>query len=223
MLKKKIQSGRQAYFVCPLVEDSDVLDIESAESLYERLSQKVFPSLKVGLVHGRIKAQEKDKIMRSFARGDIDILVSTTVIEVGINVPNASIMVIQNTERFGLSQLHQLRGRVGRGQWQSYCFLTSDKPGKIAKERISTLVQTNDGFEIADKDLELRGPGELLGIRQHGIPELRLANLSKHGDILEVAQSTAINVMKQYAKGDNPQIDSIVKGVTSKLFEDFSI
>lgn len=222
-VEKEIQSGRQAYFVCPLVEDSDVLDIESAESLYERLSQKVFPSLKVGLVHGRIKAQEKDKIMRSFARGDIDILVSTTVIEVGINVPNASIMVIQNTERFGLSQLHQLRGRVGRGQWQSYCFLTSDKPGKIAKERISTLVQTNDGFEIADKDLELRGPGELLGIRQHGIPELRLANLSKHGDILEVAQSTAINVMKQYAKGDNPQIDSIVKGVTSKLFEDFSI
>lgn len=222
-IEKEISDGRQAYFVCPLVEDSDVLDIESAESLHDRLSNKVFPKLKVGIVHGRMKASEKDKTMRAFADGKIDILVSTTVIEVGINVPNASIMVIQNTERFGLSQLHQLRGRVGRGQWQSYCFLTSEKPGKVAKERISTLVQTNDGFEIADKDLELRGPGELLGIRQHGIPELRLANLSKNGDILEAAQSTAINIMKQYAKGDDPFIDRIVKNVTSKLFEDFSI
>jgi len=222
-VRNEIKSGRQAYFVCPLVEDSDVLDIESAESLYERLSKQVFPKLRVGLVHGRMKAQEKDKTMRSFSEGKIDILVSTTVIEVGINVPNASIMVIQNTERFGLSQLHQLRGRVGRGKWQSYCFLASEKPGKVAKERISTLVQTNDGFEIADKDLELRGPGELLGIRQHGIPELKLANLSKHGDILEVAQSTAINIMRTYAKGDDPHVDKIVKRVTDKLFEDFSI
>jgi len=222
-IEDEVKDGRQAYFVCPLVEDSDVLDIESAESLYERLSKQVFPKLKVGLVHGRIKAQEKDQIMRAFAEGKLDILVSTTVIEVGINVPNASIMVIQNTERFGLSQLHQLRGRVGRGQWQSYCFLTSEKPGKVAKERIQTLVKTNDGFEIADKDLELRGPGELLGIRQHGIPELRLANLSKHGDILEAAQSTAINIMKQYAKGDDPFVDRIVKNVTSKLFDEFSI
>ncbi len=222
-IEKEVESGRQVYFVCPLVEDSDVLDIESAESLYERLSTQVFPKMKVGLVHGRMKAPDKEKTMRAFADGKIDILVSTTVIEVGINVPNASIMVIQNTERFGLSQLHQLRGRVGRGQWQSYCFLTSEKPGKVAQERISTLVQTNDGFEIADKDLELRGPGELLGIRQHGIPELRLANLSKNGDILEAAQSTAINIMKQYAKGNDPFVDRIVNNVTSKLFEDFSI
>ncbi len=222
-IDNEVKSGRQAYFVCPLVEDSDVLDIESAESLYERLSKQVFKKSRVGLVHGRMKAQEKDEVMKAFASGKLDILVSTTVIEVGINVPNASIMVIQNTERFGLSQLHQLRGRVGRGEWQSYCFLTSEKPGKIAQERISTLVQTNDGFEIADKDLELRGPGELLGIRQHGIPELKLANLSKHSDILEAAQSTAINVMREYAKGNNPQVDIIVKRVTDKLFEDFSI
>lgn len=219
----EIKAGRQAYFVCPLVEDSEVLDIESAQSLHERLCNEVFPNLRVGLVHGRLKAQEKDRVMRAFAAGELDILVSTTVIEVGINVPNASIMVIQNTERFGLSQLHQLRGRVGRGQWQSYCFLTSEKPGKIAKERIKTLVATNDGFEIADKDLELRGPGELLGIRQHGIPELRLANLSAHGTILEAAQSAAINVMRQYARGGDDTVERIVKAVTDKLFKDFSI
>jgi ATP-dependent DNA helicase RecG len=222
-IRDEIKDGRQAYFVCPLVEDSEVLDIESAQSLHERLSNEVFPNLRVGLVHGRLKAQEKDCVMRAFAAGELDILVSTTVIEVGINVPNASIMVIQNTERFGLSQLHQLRGRVGRGQWQSYCFLTSEKPGKIAKERIKTLVGTNDGFEIADKDLELRGPGELLGIRQHGIPELRLANLSVHGTILEAAQSAAINVMRQYARGGDDTVERIVKSVTDNLFKDFSI
>ncbi len=222
-IRKQVGEGRQAYVVCPLVEDSEVLDLQSATSIYERMSTTIYPDLKVGLVHGKMKAKEKDAVMRSFASGETDILVSTTVIEVGINVPNASIMVIQDCERFGLSQLHQLRGRVGRGQYQSWCFLVSGKLGKIAQERVKTMVETTDGFKIADKDLELRGPGELLGTRQHGVPELRLANLSKDGDLLRQTQAAAVALVDKFTQEGDSETRVLIQRITKPLFKEFSI
>jgi len=185
---KSIEEGKQAYMVCPLVEESEKLELKSATELYEELKHKTFKKNQVGLVHGKMKPIEKENVMRDFVEGRIQILIATTVIEVGINVPNATIMVIEDSERFGLAQLHQLRGRVGRGHEQSYCFLLSNKLGKVAQERIKMLVHSNDGFEIANKDLEIRGPGEVLGTRQHGLPELKIANLLEHMDVLNQAQ-----------------------------------
>jgi len=194
-LQKEIDSGRQAYIVCPLIEESEKIKLKSATELYEESTRKVFKKNAVGLVHGRMKSDEKDEVMREFVAGNIEILVATTVIEVGINVPNSTIMVIEDSDRFGLAQLHQLRGRVGRGHQQSFCFLMSAKPGKVAKERIAMLVNSNDGFEIANKDLEIRGPGEVLGIRQHGLPELRIANLIEHMDVLNKVQEDVFRLL----------------------------
>ncbi|WP_069875583.1 ATP-dependent DNA helicase RecG [Fusibacter sp. 3D3] len=209
-IREKLEASRQVYFVCPLVEDSETLDLTSATAHYEALKER-FHDFNVGIVHGKMKTKEKDLIMESFKRNEINILVSTTVIEVGINVPNASVMVILNSERFGLSQLHQLRGRVGRGDEQSYCFLLSEKLSKDAKARIETMVNETSGFEIADKDLELRGSGEVFGVRQHGLPELKLADLSKHKKILLEAQKHVKIVIAEYQLGNTEMIQYIDK------------
>ncbi len=209
-IREKLEAGRQIYFVCPLVEDSETLDLTSATTHYEALKIR-YRDYTVGIVHGKMKPKEKEFIMESFKNNEIHILVSTTVIEVGINVPNASVMVILNSERFGLSQLHQLRGRVGRGDEQSYCFLLSEKLSKEAKARIETMVNETSGFEIADKDLELRGSGEVFGVRQHGLPELRLADLVKHKKILLEAQKHVKIVIAEYQLGNREMVQYVDK------------
>jgi ATP-dependent DNA helicase RecG len=189
-LKRQIKTGARAYWVCPLVEESEKLDLAAAQERYDIL--KATFGDRVGLVHGRMKPAEKDDVMEKFAAGDLDILVATTVIEVGVNVPEATIMIIEHAERFGLSQLHQLRGRVGRGADQSYCFLVYSGPlGENAKERLSIMRETEDGFLIAEKDLELRGGGDILGVRQSGMPVFRLASLTAHKELLAAARDDA--------------------------------
>jgi len=192
LLTREVRAGRQVYVVYPLVEESEKMDLRDATRRYEYLRDQVFPKFTVGLLHGRMKPEEKDEAMRRFVDGEIKILVSTTVIEVGVDVPNASVMVVEHAERFGLSQLHQLRGRVGRGAEQSYCILlASEKQTAVARERLGIMEETNDGFRIAEKDLELRGPGEILGTRQAGLPEFRVANLVRDLDILQAARKEA--------------------------------
>ncbi len=188
---QQIEAGRQAYVVYPVVEESETAAVKAAEKMFAELSQRVFPNLRVGLLHGRLGAQEKEAAMRSFQSGETKILVSTTVIEVGVDVPNASVMVIEQAERFGLAQIHQLRGRVGRGPHQSYCILVTGKLSDVARERIRTLVESNDGFHIAEMDMRLRGPGEFFGTRQAGIPGLQLADLLRDADVLETARQEA--------------------------------
>jgi ATP-dependent DNA helicase RecG len=195
-IRKQVKEGRQVYIVCPLVEESDAVDAVSASELALELAHKTFSDLKVGLIHGKMRPSEKDDVMRRFISGETNILVSTTVIEVGVNVPNASLMVIENAERFGLSQLHQLRGRVGRSSHQSYCVLFNDSGSEVAGERMKVMTETSDGFIISEKDLELRGPGDFFGTRQHGIPELKIANLYKDMDILKKAQEAAETLIR---------------------------
>lgn len=198
-LKRKTAEGTRVYWVCPLVEESEILDLSAAEERYDILTQ--FFSDKVGLVHGRMKPAEKDAVMEKFANGDISILVATTVIEVGVNVPEATIMVIEHAQRFGLSQLHQLRGRVGRGGEASYCFLIYSGPlGETAKERLSVMRETEDGFLIAEKDLELRGSGDILGVRQSGMTAFKLADLSVHSELLATARDDAKLILSKDPK-----------------------
>jgi ATP-dependent DNA helicase RecG len=197
-IRKQIDEGRQAYIVFPLIEESETLSAKAATAEYEKLQQeKDFAGLNIGLMHGKLKPQEKEEAMEQFRTGQFHILVCTTVIEVGVDVPNATVMVIENADRFGLAQLHQLRGRVGRGANQSYCFLVSDAKGDATRERLGIMEQTNDGFIIAEKDLELRGPGEFLGFRQSGLPDLTLADLVKDTQTLEEARNTAIELVKE--------------------------
>ncbi|RCX17238.1 ATP-dependent DNA helicase RecG [Anaerobacterium chartisolvens] len=196
-IRKKVMEGRQVYIVCPLVEDSDTVNAESASGLAERIAKKDFNDLSVGLIHGRMRSKEKEDVMRRFVQGEISILVSTTVIEVGVNVPNATVMVVENAEMFGLAQLHQLRGRVGRGACQSYCVLYNNGKSQVADERMKIMASSNDGFLISEKDLELRGPGEFFGTRQHGIPDLKIANLYRDMDILRLAQQAAFALLKE--------------------------
>lgn len=189
LIAREVKTGRQVYVVYPLVEESEKMDLKDATRRYEYLRDTVFPKLSVGLLHGKMKSAEKERVMSEFVAGQIKILVSTTVIEVGVDVPNASVMIVEHAERFGLSQLHQLRGRVGRGAEKSYCILlTSDKKTAIAEERLGIMAKTSNGFLIAEKDLELRGPGELLGTRQSGLPEFRIANLVRDQPLLEKAR-----------------------------------
>jgi ATP-dependent DNA helicase RecG len=180
-----------------LIEESEKIDLRAAQKTYEHLSEEVFPELRVGLLHGRMKSAEKEEAMGRFASGDLQILVSTSVIEVGVDVPNASVMVIEHAERFGLAQLHQLRGRTGRGGAKSYCLLMHGKDlTEEAEQRLNCMVETTDGFKIAEKDLEIRGPGEFFGTRQSGLPALRVANLIRDRDILEVARREAVNYVE---------------------------
>ena len=190
-LKKQVGLGRQAYVVYPVIEESETQAMKAAQKMHEHLSKIVFPDTPVGLLHGKLSTDEKEAAMEKFQRGETKILVSTTVIEVGVDVPNATVMVIEQAERFGLAQLHQLRGRVGRGGEQSYCILVTDKLNDAGRERIRTLVDSTDGFYIAEMDMKLRGPGEFFGTRQSGMPALRIGNILRDADILEVARSEA--------------------------------
>lgn len=199
-LRKNVEQGRQAYIVCPLVEENEEINAKSVMELADNYKNKVFPDLKVEYLHGKMKPKEKDAIMESFKNGDIDILISTTVIEVGVNVPNSNIMVVENAERFGLAQLHQLRGRVGRGEYQSYCILKYNSKSDVVRQRMKVMTSTNDGFVISEKDLELRGSGEFFGTRQHGIPEFKIANLFEDIGMLKSVQAVALKIVDEDPK-----------------------
>jgi ATP-dependent DNA helicase RecG len=230
-VRKEVSEGRQAYVVFPLIEESEKVDLKAATEEFERLRKDVFPSFRLGLLHGRMKTEEKDRIMQGFKSGETQILVSTTVIEVGIDVPNATIMIVENAERFGLSQLHQLRGRVGRGAEQSFCILIANygwfdahrrglEPGEVKKEklnarrRLETMVETTDGFKIAEVDLSLRGPGEFFGLRQSGVPALRIASLVEDGELVSVARKEAFSLVDR-----DPQLRSASHQAVRKHFE----
>lgn len=196
-VRKLIDEGRQAYFVCPMISENEKVQAQAAQDLHYRLSQEVYPDLRLGLLHGQMKGVEKEEMMARFRAHEIDILVSTVVIEVGVDVPNASVMVIEDANRFGLSQLHQLRGRVGRGGHQSYCILVADATSDDARERMEIMVETTDGFRIAEKDLQIRGPGDIAGTRQSGALDLRVANLVTDGRLLEVARHAALQTLER--------------------------
>lgn len=194
---KHVESGEQAYLISPLIEESDKLDIQNAVDLYHQLVEFFPPEIKVGLMHGRLPADEKDAVMKEYAENKIQVLVSTTVVEVGVNVPNATIMVIYDAERFGLAQLHQLRGRVGRGDKQSYCILIAEPKNDVGKERMSIMTETNNGFELAERDLQLRGPGDFFGRKQSGIPEFKVADMVHDYRALETARNDATYIVNQ--------------------------
>jgi len=203
--------GQQAYIVFPLIDESEKLDLKAATESYEKIASGIFSQFKLALLHGRMKSDEKDAIMMAYKKGEVQILVSTTVIEVGVDVPQATIMVVENAERFGLTQLHQLRGRVGRGSEQSYCILIAQPPlTEDAITRLNTMMQTNDGFKIAEVDLKLRGPGEFFGTRQHGLPELKIADPIQDTALLLEARDEAFRIVNQEAE---------FKQMTSLLFQ----
>lgn len=195
LVSREIDQGRQAYLICPLIEESEKLDVQNAIDLHIQMSQ-AFPNYKVGLLHGRMTANEKDEVMRAFYSNELQLLVSTTVVEVGVDVPNATLMVIMDADRFGLSQLHQLRGRVGRGQHASYCVLVADPKSEIGRERMTAMTDTDDGFEVSRRDLELRGPGDFFGTKQSGLPEFRLADMTADFEVLEQARDDAAELLK---------------------------
>lgn len=209
LIKKEIEAGRQAYVVYPLIEESETLSAKAATIEAEKLQKEIFPQFKIGLLHGKLKNDEKEKVMDDFKNKKYDILVSTTVVEVGVDVPNATVMVIENAERFGLSQLHQLRGRVGRNQLQSYCVLVSSTRSQETKERLNIMTQTNDGFVIAEKDLQLRGPGEFLGTRQSGLPDLIISDIVRDAKILELARNEAIDFLKTNDINNFPYLQKV--------------
>ena len=194
-VRRQVGEGRQAFIICPLVEESEAIQAKAAVAEYERLSRDIFPDLRLGLLHGRLSGTEKDKVMRHFRAGELDVLVSTAVVEVGLDVSNATVMLVESADRFGLSQLHQFRGRVGRGQEQSYCMLMAQNPSEVGRERLGIIEKVNDGFVLAEEDLKLRGPWEFFGTRQSGLPDLRMAKLSDV-KLLELARSEAIKLFE---------------------------
>jgi ATP-dependent DNA helicase RecG len=221
-IAKEIEIGRQIYIVYPLVEESEKVDLKAASESFEKLRTEIFTQIPIALLHGRMKSEEKEKVMRQFVTGEIKILVSTTVIEVGVDVPNASVMLIEHAERFGLPQLHQLRGRVGRGKHESYCILLPHlNRSEEAKERLNAMVQIADGFKIAEVDLMLRGPGEFFGTRQHGLPELKYANLITDTAIISEARKAAFQLIDQDPHLRKPEHlnlrEKIIKELKQKL------
>ena len=221
-VRKQIDSGRQAYIVCPLVEENEELGLNSVIELEEKYKNETFSNYKVAYLHGKMKAKEKDEIMEQFKNGEIQILIATTVIEVGVNVPNASIMVVENAERFGLAQLHQLRGRVGRGEYQSYCILKFEGNSETTRQRMKVMCDTNDGFIISEKDLELRGSGDFFGTEQHGIPEFKIANLFEDMGTLKKVQKIAMQIMVDdplLEKKENEKLNKIIKAKFSSRIE----
>ena len=221
-VEKEMKAGRQAYVVAPLIEDSESIDAKSANAIFDELKDR-FDDFNIKLVHGAMKSADKDKIMQDFASAKVDLLVSTTVIEVGINVPNASVMVIENAERFGLAQLHQLRGRVGRGSDDAYCFLMCYTDSELANARMDIMTGSMSGFDIAEEDLKLRGPGEIFGTRQHGLPQLKISDLLRHRDVLEAAMNSARELIERDSKLEKPE-SVMVKQKVKKMFgSDISI
>lgn len=216
-VKKQIDEGRQAYIVCPLVEENEEINAQSVLELAERYKNEVFANYKVEYLHGKMKPKEKDEIMENFKKGEIDILISTTVIEVGVNVPNASIMIVENAERFGLAQLHQLRGRVGRGEYKSYCILKYQGNSDVIRQRMSIMQETNDGFKISEKDLELRGSGEFFGTKQHGLPEFKIANIFEDMPMLKNIQVIASNILKEDPNLEQEKNKMLKQEVNKKL------
>jgi ATP-dependent DNA helicase RecG len=211
-IRKEIAAGHQAFIICPLIEESEAIEARAATAEYERLSREVFPDLRLGLLHGRMPAQDKDDIMRRFHNGELDILVSTPVVEVGIDVPNATVMLVESASRFGLSQLHQFRGRVGRGEAQSYCMLLSENTSEIGQERLKIIEKTQSGFVLAEEDLKLRGPGEFFGTRQSGLPDLRMAKISDVA-ILELARGEAMRLFAADPELRKPEHELLLKEV----------
>lgn len=216
-IKKELDKGRQAYVVCPSIEEREKRETEAVIEYAEKLMDYEFKNYKIAVLYGKMKNDEKQAVMKDFANGDIDVLVSTTVIEVGVNVPNATIMLVENAEMFGLSQLHQLRGRVGRGSEQSYCILVTDSKNKVTVERMKVMQKTRDGFVISETDLRLRGPGEFFGTRQHGLPMLKIANLYKDMDILKEAQAAAIKIIEIDSNLDQED-NRLLKEKTKRFF-----
>ena len=216
-IKKQIDEGRQAYIVCPLVEESEEIEAKSVLELAEKYKNEIFKEYRVEYLHGKMKPKEKDEIMQRFKDGEIDILISTTVIEVGVDVPNSNIMVIENAERFGLAQLHQLRGRVGRGEYKSYCILKYQGNSEIIRKRMQVMQDTNDGFIISEKDLELRGSGEFFGTKQHGIPEFKVANLFEDIKLLKLVQSLTEKILQEDSNLELDKNKRLKKLVEDKL------
>ena len=221
-VKKNIDEGRQIYIVCPFVEENEEMDIKAVETLSKKYKEEIFKDYKVEMLHGKMKAKDKERIMQEFKNNEINVLISTTVIEVGVDVPNANIMIIENTERFGLAQLHQLRGRVGRGEYQSYCILKYNGNSSIIRQRMQTMTDTDDGFKIAEKDLELRGSGEFFGTKQHGLPEFKVANLFEDIPVLKQVQELAIKIEQtdsKLEKEENKELKELVQRLMKERIE----
>jgi ATP-dependent DNA helicase RecG len=224
LMKQVLRQGRQVYVVYPLIEESEKTDLRAATAMAEQLQREVLPEFRVGLLHGRLKSDEKEHIMRAFSAGDLQVLVSTTVIEVGVDVPNATLMLIEHAERFGLAQLHQLRGRVGRSHHQAYCLLMAEFPmSEEAKQRLQTLTEHDDGFMIAERDLEIRGPGEFLGTRQSGLPELRVAHLIRDQSVLAEARHEAFALVAEDPHLSRPEHEGLRQALMHRWQHKFEL